>query len=83
MNLMSTSFLLDKLVSRENLNTLVLNLYPGNKGYSLAFRVGMASNATGSHADASGSTGGQVTGGPLGGSSAGKKDVSEIVEFYL
>lgn len=39
LNLLSTSFLLDKLVSRESLNTLVLNMYPGNKGYSLAFRV--------------------------------------------
>lgn len=25
---------------RENLNTLIINLYPGNKGYSLAFRRG-------------------------------------------
>ncbi|XP_055705555.1 transcription factor SPT20 homolog isoform X2 [Phlebotomus papatasi] len=33
-----TSFLLDKLVAKENLNTLILNLYPGNKGYSLAFK---------------------------------------------
>ncbi|KAL9702615.1 hypothetical protein quinque_006133 [Culex quinquefasciatus] len=40
LNLRNTSFLLDKLVLRENLNTLILNLYPGNKGYSLAFRRG-------------------------------------------
>lgn len=33
-----SSFLLDKLVTRERLHTLVINLYPGNKGYSLAFR---------------------------------------------
>lgn len=39
MNLLSTSYLLDKLLMRENLNTLILNLYPGNKGYSLAFQV--------------------------------------------
>ncbi|XP_074650481.1 uncharacterized protein LOC141905506 isoform X2 [Tubulanus polymorphus] len=30
--------LLDKLVKRDNLNTLVLNLYPGNEGYSLMLR---------------------------------------------
>ncbi|KAG5666480.1 hypothetical protein PVAND_014507 [Polypedilum vanderplanki] len=36
--LSSSSFLLDKLVTRERLNTLIVNLYPGNKGYSLAFR---------------------------------------------
>ncbi|KAL3267486.1 hypothetical protein HHI36_011609 [Cryptolaemus montrouzieri] len=33
------SFLLDKLVARERLNTLILNLYPGNKGFSMAFRT--------------------------------------------
>ncbi|KAJ8942575.1 hypothetical protein NQ318_010383 [Aromia moschata] len=33
------SRLLEKLVARERLNTLILNLYPGNKGYSLAFRT--------------------------------------------
>jgi hypothetical protein len=38
LNLRNTSFLLEKLVLRENLNTLIVNLYPGNKGYSLAFR---------------------------------------------
>lgn len=30
--------MLDKLVTREPLNTLIINLYPGNKGYSLAFK---------------------------------------------
>lgn len=30
--------MLETLVARENLNTVILNLYPGNKGYSLAFR---------------------------------------------
>lgn len=58
MNLLSTSFLLDKLVSRESLHTLVLNLYPGNKGYSLAFRV-----LTGGAASSSSSSGGGVAGG--------------------
>lgn len=38
LNLSPSSFLLDKLVTRERLHTLVINLYPGNKGYSLAFR---------------------------------------------
>lgn len=38
LNLRNTSFLLEKLILRDNLNTLILNLYPGNKGYSLAFR---------------------------------------------
>ncbi|XP_031340483.1 transcription factor SPT20 homolog isoform X2 [Photinus pyralis] len=32
------SLLLEKLVAQERLNTVILNLYPGNKGYSLAFR---------------------------------------------
>ncbi|XP_022920173.1 transcription factor SPT20 homolog isoform X2 [Onthophagus taurus] len=31
------SHLLEKLVAQERLNTLILNLYPGNKGYSLSF----------------------------------------------
>lgn len=31
--------LLEKLVVKERLNTMILNLYPGNKGYSLAFRT--------------------------------------------
>jgi hypothetical protein len=30
--------LLDKLVRKEKLNTLVLSLYPGNEGYSLMIR---------------------------------------------
>ncbi|XP_070071251.1 uncharacterized protein Spt20 isoform X2 [Drosophila takahashii] len=30
------SFTLERLVEREKLNTIVVNLYPGNKGYSLA-----------------------------------------------
>lgn len=38
LNLSPSSFLLDKLVTRERLHTLIINLYPGNKGYSLAFR---------------------------------------------
>ncbi|XP_017862788.1 PREDICTED: uncharacterized protein LOC108613682 isoform X3 [Drosophila arizonae] len=32
----SRSFILDRLVECERLNTIVVNLYPGNKGYSLA-----------------------------------------------
>ncbi|KAG8221852.1 hypothetical protein J437_LFUL003228, partial [Ladona fulva] len=32
------SFLLSKLVERENLNTLIINLYPGERGYSLMVR---------------------------------------------
>ncbi|KAK2153312.1 hypothetical protein LSH36_301g03046 [Paralvinella palmiformis] len=32
------SHLLDKLVQREHLNTLVVNLYPGNEGYSLLLK---------------------------------------------
>lgn len=36
--LQSRSFVLDALVAKESLNTVILNLYPGNKGYSLAFR---------------------------------------------
>lgn len=38
MKLRSRSQALEILVERENLNTVILNLYPGNKGYSLAFR---------------------------------------------
>ena len=30
-----SSNLIEKLVKNDNLNTLVLNLYPGNDGYSL------------------------------------------------
>uniref|UniRef100_A0A182T6B2 Spt20-like SEP domain-containing protein n=1 Tax=Anopheles maculatus TaxID=74869 RepID=A0A182T6B2_9DIPT len=40
LSLRNTSFLLEKLILREQLNTLIVNLYPGNKGYSLAFRIG-------------------------------------------
>ncbi len=36
--LLCTSHLLDKLVQREHLNTLVVNLYPGNDGYSLMLK---------------------------------------------
>ncbi|KAK9693203.1 Spt20 family [Popillia japonica] len=35
--LKTNSHLLEKLVAQERLNTLILNLYPGNKGYSLSF----------------------------------------------
>lgn len=38
-NLKRGSRLLEKLVQRENLNTLIVNLYPGNKGYSLSLRL--------------------------------------------
>jgi hypothetical protein len=38
------SYILEKLVARERLNTLILNLYPGNKGYSLAFRTTSRTN---------------------------------------
>nr|CAH7740986.1 unnamed protein product [Callosobruchus chinensis] len=38
-NSCETPLLLEKLVARERLNTLIFNLYPGNKGYSLAFRT--------------------------------------------
>lgn len=38
-NIKYYSLLLEKLVAKERLNTLILNLYPGNKGYSLAFRT--------------------------------------------
>ncbi|CAG9761880.1 unnamed protein product [Ceutorhynchus assimilis] len=30
--------ILEQLVQKEKLNTIILNLYPGSKGYSLAFR---------------------------------------------
>ena len=30
--------MLDKLVHRDHLNTLVVNLYPGNEGYSLMLK---------------------------------------------
>lgn len=38
--------ILEKLVARERLNTLILNLRPGNKGYSLAFRTASRTNQT-------------------------------------
>lgn len=38
-NLKRGSRLLEKLVQRDNLNTLIVNLYPGNKGYSLSLRL--------------------------------------------
>ncbi|KAK6637648.1 hypothetical protein RUM44_008070 [Polyplax serrata] len=38
-NLRRGSRLLEKLVQRDNLNTLIVNLYPGNKGYSLSLRL--------------------------------------------
>ncbi|XP_076252522.1 transcription factor Spt20 homolog [Rhynchophorus ferrugineus] len=38
-NVLYKSLLLEKLVSRERLNTIIFNLYPGNKGYSIAFRA--------------------------------------------
>ncbi|XP_013134651.1 PREDICTED: transcription factor SPT20 homolog [Papilio polytes] len=34
-----TSYLLEKLLATYNLNTLIINLYPGNKGYSLSLKV--------------------------------------------
>lgn len=37
--LKTTSYLLEKLLANYNLNTLILNLYPGNKGYSLSLKV--------------------------------------------
>ncbi|XP_013392262.1 transcription factor SPT20 homolog [Lingula anatina] len=36
--LMPASKLLDKLVYRDKLNTLIINLYPGNDGYSLMLK---------------------------------------------
>ncbi|CAN8012120.1 unnamed protein product [Ixodes pacificus] len=38
-SLYSGSHLLSKLVSKEKLNCLVLNLYPGNEGYSLMLKT--------------------------------------------
>ncbi|XP_076343586.1 transcription factor Spt20 homolog [Tachypleus tridentatus] len=38
-NLVGGSFLLKKLVSREKLNCLVVNLYPGNEGYTLMLKT--------------------------------------------
>ncbi|XP_063892767.1 transcription factor SPT20 homolog isoform X2 [Helicoverpa armigera] len=37
--LKTTSYLLEKLLAIYNLNTLIINLYPGNKGYSLSLKV--------------------------------------------
>lgn len=37
--LKTTSYLLEKLLATHNLNTLIINLYPGNKGYSLSLKV--------------------------------------------
>ena len=34
----TTSHLLSKLLKKENLNTLVVNLYPDNEGYTLLLR---------------------------------------------
>uniref|UniRef100_T1JCG4 Dolichyl-phosphate beta-glucosyltransferase n=1 Tax=Strigamia maritima TaxID=126957 RepID=T1JCG4_STRMM len=39
-NLRSTSNLLEKLIAREKLNFLIVNLYPGNDGYSLMLKGG-------------------------------------------
>ncbi|XP_066252857.1 uncharacterized protein Spt20 isoform X3 [Euwallacea similis] len=36
--------ILERLVKRDKLNTVILNLYAGNKGYSLAFRLQDRSN---------------------------------------
>lgn len=78
MNLLSTSYLLDKLLLRENLNTLILNLYPGNKGYSLAFQVmpvGGSLGQTGAQDAACVSmSGGGTGGGGSGSSSAGSSN---------
>lgn len=88
MNLLSTSFLLDKLVSRESLNTLVLNLYPGNKGYSLAFRVTTTGGSSSSSAASSSGAGAadSGSGGSSSGSSGGRRDVSAwshmVTDFY-
>ncbi|XP_037297270.1 transcription factor SPT20 homolog isoform X2 [Manduca sexta] len=37
--LKTTSYLLEKLLANYNLNTLIINLYPGNKGYSLSLKI--------------------------------------------
>lgn len=51
MKLRSRSQALELLVARENLNTVILNLYPGNKGYSLAFRQESAGKSFEQHGD--------------------------------
>ncbi|CAH1953984.1 unnamed protein product [Acanthoscelides obtectus] len=50
-NSCETSLLLEKLVARERLNTLIFNLYPGNKGYSLAFRTASCPDPTSDFAE--------------------------------
>ncbi|XP_047989269.1 LOW QUALITY PROTEIN: transcription factor SPT20 homolog-like 1 [Leguminivora glycinivorella] len=37
--LKTSSYLLEKLLAKYNLNTLIINLYPGNKGYSLSLKI--------------------------------------------
>lgn len=37
--LKTSSYLLEKLLATYNLNTLIINLYPGNKGYSLSLKI--------------------------------------------
>jgi len=37
-NVQPTSNLLAQLISKENLNTLIINLFPGNEGYSVMLR---------------------------------------------
>ncbi|XP_061706727.1 uncharacterized protein LOC133517427, partial [Cydia pomonella] len=37
--LKTSSYLLEKLLAKYNLNTLIVNLYPGNKGYSLSLKI--------------------------------------------
>lgn len=49
--LRSRSQALELLVARENLNTVILNLYPGNKGYSLAFRQDSTGKSYDQHGD--------------------------------
>lgn len=51
MKLRSRSQALELLVARENLNTVILNLYPGNKGYSLAFRQDTTTGKSFEHGD--------------------------------
>nr|CAD7258596.1 unnamed protein product [Timema shepardi] len=67
--LKTSSHLLEKLVAREKINTLIINLYPGNKGYSLAFRVSSSSaNCT------------VTSGGNSPGSSTADNSVEELLE---
>ncbi|XP_032512181.2 transcription factor SPT20 homolog [Danaus plexippus] len=54
--LKTTSYLLEKLLATYNLNTLIINLYPGNKGYSLSLKInGTAQNINPPDANASSS----------------------------